>query len=276
MLMVSSQTQTSAQGDHSSLPGVAAAGAPHHAEPARLRWAVQERRLLGTLSALAAAFLTLSVLGQLLAMSRPHSEVIQSVVRATNMDREGNLPSLFSASLLGLAALLLWLIRRVTPGARPSRDLRAWAGLSWIFVYLCTDEYMHLHEIIMDPFRDILQASGFLRYTWVIPYGAFCLLLLIWLWPFLRRLPPGSRSRFLWAGAIFLSGTLGTELISGQVETFLGVGNRFVLALTTLEEGLEMLGIILFIAALLRHIRDYLPATTLELALPSSGPSRGR
>ncbi|PNY81857.1 hypothetical protein CVO96_11150 [Deinococcus koreensis] len=247
---------------------------PGHSE---FVWPVRGSRVVASLLALTAAFLALSVLGQLLLRLQPDSAPLQSVMRATNVDIEGNLPSLFNALLLLAPALLLGLIARATAPARRVMR-RGWGLLSLVFLYLSADEYLHLHELLMAPVRTALHVDGFLHYAWVVPYAALCAALLALLVPFLRRLPRRTLLAFVKAGALYLTGVMGLELVSGRLDVDLGVQNALVLPLTTLEEGLEMVGLSLFIGALLSYLRDDLPGVRLgvHFSPPVPGPADDR
>ena len=91
-----------------------------------------------------------------------------------NMDRELNLPTLFSTLLLLASALLLKRISRT-----PWRDDPAdWILLSRIFIFLALDEALQIHEILIFPgLRHQIHPA--LASTWVIPYGLISLML-IW------------------------------------------------------------------------------------------------
>ncbi|MGD1852221.1 MAG: hypothetical protein ACFCBU_17075, partial [Cyanophyceae cyanobacterium] len=89
--------------------------------------------------------------------------------RFFNLDREYNLPSLFSAGLLFSSGILLR-----SRGQR-AKDLGDhWAG-SWhllgtVFIVLAADELLGLHEILIIPdLAKWLGLPGFLRPLWVIP-----------------------------------------------------------------------------------------------------------
>lgn len=252
--------------DDSALSGI------NRPERAEFVWLVREPRVVAALLTITAAFLVLSVLGQVLARLQPDSAPLQGLVRATNVDTEGNLPSLFNALLLLAPALLLGLIARATPPARRVMR-RGWGLLSLVFFYLSADEYLHLHELLMAPLRTLLQVDGFLHYAWVVPYAALGLGLLLVLLPFLRGLPARSRRAFLQAGALYLTGAMGLELVSGRLDVDLGVQNALVLPLTTLEEGLEMVGLTLFIGALLAYLRGSLPGVRIGAELSASLPT---
>jgi hypothetical protein len=72
--------------------------------------------------------------------------------------------------------------------------------------------------------------------------------------PFLLRLPRRTAIAFALSGAIYLGGALGVELFEGAWREGHGHRNVVYHALVTLEEAMEMVGLIFFINALMRHI----------------------
>ena len=168
-----------------------------------------------------------------------------------NMDREMNLPTLFSALLMLSSALLL---RRLSKA--PAREAVAeWTLLSRIFVFLALDESLQIHEILILPgLRH--QVHPALASTWVIPYGLIALGLLWRLRHFLRDLPATTSRRFLRSGGVYVLGTLGMEMVgsfavrSGSIR----LHSIWYGAITGIEESLEILGLILFLQALMQEL----------------------
>lgn len=87
-----------------------------------------------------------------------------------DLNREQNMPTLFSTLQLVLAAGLLFLLycesRRSARGDSPY-----WPGLALVFMFLATDEFCELHEHLIAPVHRLLHTSGALSFAWVIPYG---------------------------------------------------------------------------------------------------------
>ena len=90
-----------------------------------------------------------------------------------NMDRELNLPTLFSSSLLLISALLM---QRLGHNSNPDAG-DDWRLLSKIFIFLALDEALQIHEILIIPgLRH--QVHPALASTWVVPYAALAVILL--------------------------------------------------------------------------------------------------
>ncbi|QNI62671.1 putative membrane protein [Synechococcus sp. TAK9802] len=181
-----------------------------------------------------------------------------------NMDRELNLPTLFSSALLLIAALLM---RRLGQSSDriASHD---WRLLSKIFIFLALDEALQIHEILIIPgLRH--QVHPALASTWVVPYAVLALILL---WRFRRFLGSISRataSRLLRAGAVYIGGAIGMEMIGSFAvrSNLIRLHSPWYGAITGLEEALELVGIILLIDALLRALLDQRNSLDLTLRL---------
>jgi len=181
-----------------------------------------------------------------------------------NMDRELNLPTLFSSALLLMAALLM---RRLGQSSNriASRD---WRLLSKIFIFLALDEVLQIHEILIIPgLRH--QVHPALASTWVVPYAALALILLWRFRSFLGSISRTTASRLLQAGAVYISGAIGMEMIGSFAvrSSLIRLHSPWYGAITGLEETLELLGIILLIDALLRALLDQRNSLDLTLRL---------
>lgn len=174
---------------------------------------------------------------------------------------EANIPTFFSTMILAAAALLLWVI--ASAGSDP-RAARPWKALSFIFLYLALDEAAMIHELSRKVPRHWLPDWGIFYWPWVA-FGTVAVIVLIAaFWRFLLALPKPTRNRFLVAGAVFVFGALGLEFVGAAIMH----GEMPELALVieeTVEEFLEMLGVILFIRALLLHMADHLPRVSLRV-----------
>lgn len=176
---------------------------------------------------------------------------VRGLVYLTDFDKEGNLPTLLSSTLLFGAAFLLWIngIQSKYSGNRHGY----WIFLSLIFVYLAVDESVQLHERLDNISRDIFETSGYFYFAWVIPYGVGLLVLFAYLINFLRTLPRRTALRFLVSGAVYVSGALGLEMMGAKQYELVGQKDLLFAIFYSFEELLEMIGVTLFIHALLSY-----------------------
>ena len=168
-----------------------------------------------------------------------------------NMDRELNLPTLFSTLLLLTCAFLL---RRLST-IQSNDNAADWTLLSRIFVFLALDEALQIHEILIFPgLRHQIHPA--LASTWVIPYGLIALGLLWRLRGFLTALPVKTCTSFLKAGSIYLTGAIGMEMVGSFAvrSGLIRLHSFWYGAITGLEESLELVGLVLFLHALMQAL----------------------
>ena len=166
---------------------------------------------------------------------------------------EGNIPTLYSAVAMLFCSALLALITH-TNWHKPDGKRFYWLGLTILFLFLALDEGAVIHEAVGDYFEQYLSATGFLYFMWVVPYGIATAVLGLVFLKFVWELPKNTRLRFIAAGVIFLTGVLGIEMLGAREAALHGTETVVYCLLYTIEEMLEMLGIVLFIYALLSHL----------------------
>ncbi|MBE9015932.1 hypothetical protein IQ272_07260 [Chroococcidiopsidales cyanobacterium LEGE 13417] len=169
------------------------------------------------------------------------------------LDAEANIPTLYSALTLSFCALLLAIISYI----KRAEDTfyTGWKFLSGLFLFLALDEFCSIHETFIIPLRKAFNTSGFLHFAWVIPATILLIIFLLSFLKFIKALPQKTRTLFILAGATYVSGALGMELVSGYYASIHGEETVAYSILTVVEELLEMLGIVVFISALLSYIK---------------------
>ena len=165
-----------------------------------------------------------------------------------NMDRELNIPTLFSTLLLFSISMLMKKLY-TTSGRESPRD---WLLLSKIFFFLGLDEAVQIHEIFIIPgFRQYLHPM--FGSTWVIPYGFLAICLAYRYRFFLKQLPRDTSVRLVAAGLIYILGAIGMEIIGSHlIQSGIIKWQGFSYGMITgAEETLELLGLIIAIHALI-------------------------
>ena len=182
-------------------------------------------------------------------------DTVYGLVKLFNFGAERNVPTLFSTCLFLIAASLFFIFNK----ANKLSGLRqpAWLFLAFLFCFLAIDEFTSIHERISRPMHNIIEPTGLFYYTWVIPYGIAVGIIAVFVLPTFYRLQYKVRNWFAFSAAIYLLGAIGFEMLGGMYfEMSNEKGNIFVGLLTTIEETLEMLGLIVLIYALLLLIEN--------------------
>lgn len=178
------------------------------------------------------------------------------IYKIFNFNTEKNLPTLYSALNLLLSSLLLMIISRSKKNNKKSYI--SWSILSFIFFFLALDEGVTIHERLNDIVRNYLEGAGTLYSLWMLPYTILVLLFVAAYLRFWMSLPDQYRKLFLISGILYVGGALGINMVGGAYGVLNGSDTIIYNLLTTLEESLEMLGVIIFNFSLLSYLTDFL------------------
>jgi hypothetical protein len=181
-----------------------------------------------------------------------------------NMNYESNFPAFFSSIVLLFAALLLYVIYKLSDVA--STYKRSWLMLACIFLFLSADEAIEIHERINGILRLFTQgnASGYLLWIWVVPYVMLAAAVGFYNIRLLRWLPKATRNRFLIAGCLYVVSAAGIESLEGHLMKTMPTEHIVLMVTTTVQETLEMASISYFIYALLTYMAATFPAFSVQ------------
>lgn len=177
-----------------------------------------------------------------------------------DFNAEQNIPTLFSCCLFLINAVLFFGIWGM--GRARSERATIWLFLALLFVFLSIDELAGLHERLMEPVRAAFHVSGLLYFAWVVPYGAGVLALAAGIIPVWWRMEKKIRLWFFLSGVTFVAGAIGMEMLGGASFDIIGkqapefVKHPLYQLLITLEELLEMSGLIMLIYTLLSLLQS--------------------
>lgn len=221
---------------------------------------IRRRRLHLVLALVSGLVITLGVFAELAVHLLPEAALYQNLLTLLSLSYEGNLPTWYSSTMLALCGGLLALCALGSP-----EDRWRWSLLCAGFFYISFDESVGVHEAVDAMFE---SSSGVFYFGWVMPATALVALLGLVYLPFLRRLPHASRRRFVIAGATYLCGALLLELPLGLWTEHAGPENLTYALIDLLEESLEIIGVSLFMAALIDHLGG--PNKTYSLSFVDS------
>lgn len=251
------------------------------------RFSVTPRHIAQVLGSIIICLLCANVVGLILRFGFDFVTA-KGLIPLFDVDIEQNIPTFFSV-LMALFSVLLFTIIALDARRRGSSEARYWFTLAAGFLFLAFDEAFSVHERMSTPVQTIIgkEDLGYLHYSWVIPAMLAVLLATLYFFKFLMRLPATTRRRLLTAGALFLGGCIGMELIDGNHFAKYGYSLGYNL-LVMIEEGLEMAGLATLVHALLSHIAESgarlefnlhteqaVPAPVLPGAVPELGGAPG-
>jgi hypothetical protein len=169
-----------------------------------------------------------------------HHEIVEVpwlIRQLFDLDEENNLPTWFSSFLLLNNALVLYLLAQTR-----SVDHRLhWNLLAAGFLVLSIDEVAGVHESVHTA----------IDFNWAIAGGILVIVVGLAFVPFLLSLPRRLAVLYVLSGLLYVSGAICVELLSQDMdEDSLAYGFA-----TAVEESLEMLGALLFLAVNLDQLK---------------------
>lgn len=217
---------------------------------------LSRRTIVRVLVATAFFLLTASIAGQVTMYA--FGEQAYRFNRLFYVDFEGNIPTFFSSILLLFASTLLWFIATLKQSSQdPYR--RHWAILAFLVLFMAVDEAVGLHELL-DRVRWVPghRKGGIFHYGWVLFGMTMVLAVAVFYLKFFFALPTRTRRQFFTAAAVFVGGAIGVEILEGAYSASHGGEKSLQFSMfATVEEGLEMAGVIVLINALLDYLIDH-------------------
>ncbi len=183
-------------------------------------------------------------------------------------EEERNLPTLLNFTLLVANMVAMSAVALFAFGGG-DRWRWHWLLLALMFLFLAYDEAAQVHEGLNRVMEGVVDASGFLAFAWVVPGMAAVLLAGLAFSRFLLALPRRNAVLFVLAGALFVGGALGVEMIGANLWWSHGWDNVAYSLLATVEEALEMTGLIVLLHATLAVLAG--PGGALRLELRRAG-----
>ncbi len=166
---------------------------------------------------------------------------------------EETIPTWYATTLLFVAAVLLVIIASIKWRDKDI-DRWYWSILALGFFYLSMDEGAQIHEIFVDPTQQAFNPSGFFAFGWQIVAIPVVIVVGLLFARFIIRLPSRTRIGVIISGGVYLGGALIIEGISASLWDINDAVSLVYLAVATVEETFEMLGVVFFIYTLLDHM----------------------
>ena len=201
-----------------------------------------------------------------------HHDRVLGLIRDFDLDEEANVPTWFEAVTLALAAALLEVAARVRRSVRDGRWVQ-WRVLASGVLFMSLDELDSIHERFKLPLAMLRNVPQFRAFSWVVPGAVVVALACAFCRPWLRTLPARTRNGLLLAGAVYVAGAVGFEAVGGIAAMMVGMDNWIYVVTYTIEETMEMLGVLLLIVTMLEYLRSLDPVPALEI---TSGPRPAR
>jgi hypothetical protein len=226
-----------------------------------------------TLIALALAIISWALEAYEWSLGADNSYWILEASDIFNVTFEANIPTWYSVVLLLLATLFSFLIAGYALQHKLQWRIH-WVGMMLVFLYLSVDEAASIHEAFTTPTRELFNTTGYLYFSWIFVGVPVALVIAALFLPFVWKLPVRTRTAFLLAGIVYLSGAVGVEVFGARLwyETD-GLVTPLYTAVGGVEEFLEMFGVILAIYGLLAYLATEVKTITIGFGIPAEDNS---
>lgn len=195
----------------------------------------------------------------------PKNPLVMALAWFFNVNKEGNLPSLYSTLALLVCSALLTFIGSIKVSQKAKYAIQ-WLLLGLIFMGAAWDEGVQVHErLINSQITEAVFAALQIEPTGVFAFGSWIVIVLpilfllsLYFLRFFLHLPKQQKRLIILSGGLFLSGSVITELFGSLLWESSGynmVTAPYIL-IVALEESLEMLGVAVLIYALLNYISE--------------------
>ncbi len=189
--------------------------------------------------------------------------------------QEGSFATWLTATMLLFCFLLLAIM---TLAKRVERDIyaRHWGGLAVLFMLLSLHETLSVQQRVVDY---IARQSGIVYawYVWSIPFIIFLVVFLLLYRNFLSNLPSQARRWFIVSGTVYIAGLLVGKLIRSYYSDFHHLTGQIDMTrevIRAFEEGMEIIGVALFIYALMAYMGAHMKPVQIHFG-DSPNPQEG-
>jgi hypothetical protein len=245
---------------HHASQGVATARAARHVPASESRAVSISRGRITRAMLITIGVLTLASLLQTAWVTGNSSASLPPLLALFNLDSEANAPTWFSSLLLLGCSALLWAIGR---GRRQQAlgGAARWTGLALVFTLLSLDEMAGIHEMLLNTLRDVggpaVLVAGI---TLLAGLGLVLLFASI-----LRDLPGRVRVGLLLGVGVYVLGAAVLEAADQRFSASTPDAPLAYALLTTVEEVLEMVGLVMLLHTLMGYAEDALGAVNLSV-----------
>ncbi len=194
------------------------------------------------------------------------NEYVDAMTHLVDVNAEASIPTWYAAITLMACSVMLGVI---AIGAR--LHLRPypgqWALLSIGFALLSIEEIIGIHSQATRVLRSmvsITEGPGYVLALGAIGLVGLAVLGLVF-GRFFMHLPARWRSRFAIGGVVYIMGVFGSDAIGDYLRTAFGPASFLYIVVLTVEEALEMIGVLIFIVALLEYIQAFVGPVGVEV-----------
>ena len=232
-------------------------------------------RLARWLAALIALLSVMSLTGQLISeFVIIENEYVDKVTHWFDVNAEASIPTWYAAITLFAVSAMLGVIA-IAARRRGRPFVLQWTLLAIGFAALSLEEVIGVHSQVTKVLRRAMDATeGPLPLIGLGLLGLVALAVAVALFGrWFGALPRRWRTWFAIGGLVYLAGVLGSDAIGDYLASTFGGGSLLYILVLTIEEALEMAGVLIFIVLFLEYIARFVGPVVVE-ADPSGAGDR--
>ena len=157
---------------------------------------------------------------------------------------EKNITALYSSYLFVIVGLFFHVLAK-----EPSQLSKSWKWLRNLAIYFACDEWFAIHDALLNP----LGIGPLNIPYWVWIYGLFCIIILIRLLPFIKRIPKQLMTSLIIGASVFITGAALMEVVTYQNQVFYSIPFQIGMFF---EDGLEMSGLLITIYGFIHYFKS--------------------
>lgn len=189
--------------------------------------------------------------------------------RLFNVNSPADVSAWFGSAVLLMCCLALVIIWR-WQRAEKNQFHWHWLGLAALFGLLSVDKSLAVHRAAVAALGVVQTRLHLPGQTWLALCGLIAVALACVYLGFTRGLQPSIRNMFVLSGVVYITGALVLDQFGAGISARLGNTTLVKLLVPNVEEGMEMVGAILF----LYTFTQYLASTNLLFQLQNEPESQ--
>jgi hypothetical protein len=232
-----------------------------------LRLSIPVRRVATWLVVAIVAISLVSFVGQIVTeFVIVDNDYVDRIGHWLDVATEGSLPTWYAVVTLLACTVMAGIIALDTRRRGRPFALQWWL-VALAFGLLSLEEIIGVHSQatkVLGRLSDSLDTAVLLALLGIIGLVAVAIAVALFGRWFVA-LPGRWRKWFAIGGVVYLAGVLGSDAIGDYIISNYGDTSVAYIAVQTLEEGLEMVGVLIFIVMLLEYIRTYVGGVALDV-----------
>lgn len=197
------------------------------------------------------------------------NKYLDRIVEWLDVNAEGSVPTWYATITLMACSLLAFVI--AVDAMRRRRPYRShWAAIAVAFALLSLEEILGIHSEATRVLREFVSISDPGPYA--LALGAIAIfglaLVVLVFGRFYLHLPARWRTWFMVGVVIYAAGVIGTDAVGDYLMSETGGTTLAFMAAVTIEEFLEMTGVLIFIVLLLDYVQTFVGPVSFEVTQP--------